>query len=76
LLHHRQRLLGSRGRRRQLVEHDGSKLVGGGELFTTSTARDVIDFIEYMLASDSRNARFVFVDAYAQWALDGAPPVE
>lgn len=29
-----------------------------------------------MLASDSRNARFVFVDAYAQWALDGAPPVE
>ena len=59
-----------------VVEQGRFEGLGGGELFTTSTASDVIDFIEYMLASGSRNARFVFVDAYAQWALDGAPPVE
>lgn len=47
--------------------------LSGGALFTTSTAEDVNDFLEYVLGSDSSNARFAFVDAYAQWALDGAP---
>ena len=31
------------------------------------------DFLDYLLASGSRDARFAFVDAYAQWAIDGAP---
>ncbi len=47
--------------------------MSGGELFTSSTAQDVQDFLDYVLASGSRDARFAFVDAYAQWALDGAP---
>ena len=50
--------------------------LGGAELFTSSSADDVNDFLEYILASGSRNARFAFVDAYAQWALDGAPAAE
>ncbi len=45
----------------------------GGELFRSSTPQDVEDFLGYVLASGSRDARFAFVDAYAQWALDGAP---
>jgi len=47
--------------------------MSGGELFTEATAQDVEDFLEYLLMSGSRDARFAFVDAYAQWALDGAP---
>lgn len=47
--------------------------LAGGELFSGSSAEDVNDFLDYVLDSGSRNARFVFVDAYAQWALDGAP---
>ena len=47
--------------------------LSGGELFTTSTAADIADFLEYVLGSDSRDVRFAFVDAYAQWAIDGAP---
>jgi len=45
----------------------------GGELFRESTAEDVEDFLDFVLASGSRDVRFAFVDAYAQWALDGAP---
>ncbi len=47
--------------------------LSGGELFTTSTKEDIADFLEYVLGSDSRDVRFAFVDAYAQWAIDGAP---
>ncbi|HEX7039671.1 MAG TPA: tetratricopeptide repeat protein [Trueperaceae bacterium] len=47
--------------------------MSGGELFRSSTAEDVEAFLAYVLASGSRDARFAFVDAYAQWALDGAP---
>lgn len=54
---------------------EGGRFAGmtGGELFRDSTAEDVSDFLDYILASDSQAARFAFVDAYAQWALDGAP---
>jgi tetratricopeptide (TPR) repeat protein len=45
----------------------------GGELFRGSSGRDVNDFLEYLLASGARNASFVFAEAYAQWALEGAP---
>lgn len=47
--------------------------MSGGELFRSSTSQDVEDFLDYVLASGSRDVRFAFVDAYAQWALDGAP---
>lgn len=54
---------------------EGGRFEGmsGGELFRESTPQDVTDFLDYILASDSQAARFAFVDAYAQWAIDGAP---
>src|SRR5690606_20379207 len=45
----------------------------GGQVFRDSSERDVEDFIGYVLDSEARDSRFTFVDAYAQWALDGAP---
>lgn len=48
----------------------------GGELFQSSTASDVRDFLRYLLASGTRDSSFVFVEAYAQWALEGAPSAE
>lgn len=46
----------------------------GERLFAESTSEDVSDFLRYLLASSStNNADFNFVEAYAQWALDGAP---
>jgi tetratricopeptide (TPR) repeat protein len=47
--------------------------LSGGELFMTSSRDDVEDFLDFLLASGTRDANFSFVDAYAQWALDGAP---
>lgn len=47
--------------------------LSGGELFRDSSEQDVEDFLSYVLASEARDSRFSFVDAYAQWALDGAP---
>ncbi|MEX2540827.1 MAG: tetratricopeptide repeat protein [Trueperaceae bacterium] len=45
----------------------------GGELFRSSTGSDVNSFLEYLLASGARDASFIFAEAYAQWALEGAP---
>ena len=45
----------------------------GGQVFWGSTEQDVADFLGYVLLSEARDSRFSFVDAYAQWALDGAP---
>ena len=45
----------------------------GGQVFRDSTTADVSDFLAYVLRSEARDSRFSFVDAYAQWALDGAP---
>lgn len=46
----------------------------GEQLFLESESADVSDFLQYLLASPStNNADFNFVEAYAQWALDGAP---
>ena len=45
----------------------------GGQLFSDSSAADVRDFLSYLLAQNSADATFSFVDAYAQWALSGAP---
>ncbi len=49
---------------------------GGGELFASSAAEDVRDFLAYLASSGARDSRFAFVDGYAQWALDGAPAAE
>ena len=46
---------------------------GGGELFRESTVEDVRDFITFLLEQETSEATFSFVDAYAQWALEGAP---
>ncbi len=45
----------------------------GQALFESSTAEDVQDYLAYLLAGGVSDYRFVFVDGYAQWALDGAP---
>jgi tetratricopeptide (TPR) repeat protein len=45
----------------------------GGQFFSESSATDVRDFLGYLLASDTSDSSFAFVEAYAQWALDGAP---
>lgn len=45
----------------------------GGDLFRESSAEDVQDFLDYLLSQNTSDATFGFVDAYAQWALDGAP---
>lgn len=45
----------------------------GGVLFETSDERDVTDFLAYLAAEGVERAQLTFVDAYAQWALDGAP---
>lgn len=45
----------------------------GGQFFTDSTGLDVRDFLGYLLASDTSDSSFAFVEAYAQWALEGAP---
>jgi tetratricopeptide (TPR) repeat protein len=45
----------------------------GGQFFTESTDIDVRDFLGYLLASDTSDSSFAFVEAYAQWGLEGAP---
>lgn len=46
----------------------------GGELFRNSTAEDVRDFLTFLLGEGAASeVDFAFADAYAQWALDGAP---
>jgi tetratricopeptide (TPR) repeat protein len=47
----------------------------GGEAFAVSGPDDVADFLAHLLASDARDSSFAFVDAYAQWIVDGAPEV-
>lgn len=50
--------------------------LGGGELFASATEQDVRDFLRFLLSQEgARDVAFVFVEAYAQWALDGAPTV-
>lgn len=59
-----------------LPQVDGGRFDGmtGGEAFEVSTPADVRDFLTYLAASDMQGGRFTFVDAYAQWVLDGTPP--
>ena len=61
-----------------LPEVPGGRFEGfsGGEFFLQSTEQDVQDFLAFMLAQGVLDADYTFVDAYAQWVLDGAPAVE
>ncbi|HET9027246.1 MAG TPA: tetratricopeptide repeat protein [Trueperaceae bacterium] len=54
---------------------DSGRFAGqtGRELFESSTDADVIDYLAYVIAGGVSDFRFVFVDGYASWALDGAP---
>ncbi|MEM7734403.1 MAG: hypothetical protein AAF267_01315, partial [Deinococcota bacterium] len=46
----------------------------GEALFLETSDDDISDFLNYLLASPgTTNADFSFVEAYAQWALEGAP---
>lgn len=56
-----------------IIEDGRFKDKTGGQLFSESTAQDIRDFLTYILASDTSDASFGFADAYAQWALEGAP---
>ena len=49
---------------------------GGGELFSNSSDQDVRDFLSFLLSQNTVDATFNFADAYAQWALDGAPSAD
>ncbi len=46
--------------------------LSGGAAFRAATGDDVASFLDYLLSSGARDSRFVFVDAYAQWVLEGA----
>ena len=50
--------------------------LGGGALFETSSDGDIRDFLNYLVVGVDRGADLTFVDAYAQWALEGAPTAE
>lgn len=46
--------------------------LSGGEIFNNSSSADIQDFLTSLLSGETGDANFSFVDAYAQWALDGA----
>ncbi len=58
-----------------LPQVDSGRFAGqtGRELFEGSTPADVSDYLAYVIAGGVSDFRFVFVDGYASWALDGAP---
>ena len=47
--------------------------LSGGVLFESSDEQDVRDFLAFLVREGVSDVRLTFVDAYAQWALDGAP---
>lgn len=46
--------------------------LSGGEIFNQSTPEDIQDFLADLLSGETGDASFSFVDAYAQWAIEGA----
>ncbi len=54
---------------------EGGRFAGlsGGEVFESSSERDVRDFLAYVLAEGAADTSFTFVDGYAEWVLQGAP---
>lgn len=47
--------------------------MGGGEAFERSDAGDVRDFLRFLADEGVADVSLTFVDAYAQWLMDGAP---
>lgn len=47
--------------------------LSGGAIYAEVDAATVRDFLTHLLASGSRNANLVLVDAFADWVLIGAP---
>lgn len=58
-----------------LPEVDAGRFAGltGGEAFERSDVGDVRDFLQFLLNEGLADVRLTFVDAYAQWLMDGAP---
>lgn len=56
-----------------VIEEGRFEGMTGGELFEESSEQDVRDFLRYLLDSGARDTSLVFVEAYAEWALQGAP---
>ncbi|MDR9392176.1 MAG: tetratricopeptide repeat protein, partial [Trueperaceae bacterium] len=55
-----------------VVETGPFEGLSGGALFEASDADDVRTFLAWLADADTEDVRLSFVDAYAQWALDGA----
>ncbi len=47
--------------------------MSGGAVFETSGAEEVLAFLAYVAADGVRDLEIAFVDAYAQWVIEGAP---
>ena len=56
-----------------VVESGPFEGLSGGALFEASDAGDVRTFLAWLADAEADDVRLTFVDAYAQWALDGAP---
>ncbi len=56
-----------------VVEGGRFEGLSGGELFLQSGVGEIEDFLHFLLAQGTSDITFTFVDAYAQWALDGGP---
>ncbi|MEZ4632885.1 MAG: tetratricopeptide repeat protein [Deinococcales bacterium] len=56
-----------------MIEEGRFAEFSGSKLFLESSAEDIRDFLSYVLATGTAEVSFSFVDAYAQWAIDGAP---
>ncbi len=55
-----------------VVEFGRFEGLDGSELFNQATTADIEDFVRFLLASETAEISFPFIDAFAQWALDGA----
>ncbi len=45
----------------------------GGEAFAAATRQDIADFLAFAASVNNAGATWNFAEAFAQWALDGAP---
>lgn len=55
-----------------IVETGRFEGLSGAALFNSSTEQDIRDFLQLLLSNTTGDSSFTFVDAYAQWALEGA----
>ncbi len=45
----------------------------GGDAFAATTERDVLDFLDWVAVEELEGSSFNFVEAYAQWLVEGTP---